>query len=860
MNEDREGRRPFIGESGEKLRVMLIKAQLPPERISLANVINCRATKVVEEERYGRLKKITKDDEPTPAEVKNCYDNLEGVIKMVNPKVIIAAGGCAMKRLIGGTGIQSKNGLILRSSKYPNAVIVPMFHPAYVGRNPGAEPETIQALITVRRYLDGEIKVKLGTYRAAETIEQFREMMDELEASSRFSMDIEGSGLVNFQEIWITSMAFSTIPGTGWVLPWRIGTKEFYEAVWKDRNSYKEAKGTALALKKRPSKIVNVFDFAKKVGVEAGFDYYWKGNPEVRERLGKLLASPKHLKIFHNAPFDMKVLRNKQPYQGFTISAPHRDTLVEHYLIDETKGTHSLDYLSSHYLDMGDYKKIINEWIVHSSDGENEGDSYAIIPWHIGKEYNGGDADATLRLADFFEPQLQSRQVKLRRGGWDMLYFLDNFMMPVQQMLVDAEEWGVKIDMQAVEAGERLMDQQIVAKKKELTEACGVVDVNLGSTKQLIKIFYEQLHFPILKKTEKGQPSTDDETLNELMKKVKHPAPKLLSEYRTLDKLQGTYVKGMRNKLFMDGRLHALFNLTTTDTGRLSSARPNLQNIPRPREGEVNIRRFFVPSEPGWKIVCADYSQAELRVLAFIANDKAAIQRFVEGRDPHNETAAAVFGLPPGVKAKKEQRVVAKRINFRIPYGSTAQGIAEQLTKEDNRPTSLAEAEEFIKKFFIAWPDAEKWFAATKQHVHDFGYVESYFGRRNHIKFANSPQQSLRNEAERKAINMPIQSLASDITLMSASTIWNEVKRRGLNNIVHLWSLVHDSILFEVREDFCIPFMRDLVYPKMTKWVADHFGFPFECDLEMGDRWGECDAVCPKCWKTYKDEHCPVCS
>ena len=851
--EDRDGREPFIGTSGKELQQMCQEVGLDWQRISLANIVACRPTtqKLTSkgEPMFRRHTgdPILTDGDPTPEEVKNCSEFLESTIRRAKARIIVPVGKAALKRITGRSNIMSSNGMVMDNPKYPNTVIIPMLHLA------GMRKEALFALGQIRKARDYELMPTAGNYRVVETIEGFHEMMAELRASDRFAFDIEASGLRDFQSVWIISMAFTTKKGTGWVLPWRLGTPEFYELVRADREAVNPKTGKPV----RPTRISNVYEFAESHGMsDPGFKYYWKEYPEVHKQLDELFQSNR-IKILHNAPYDIKVCQNKVPYQGFTFKGPIRDTMYMYFLQQGMRTKQSLEELTPRFTDLGNHKQVVRDWIKHDGSGDKPGDSYAIIPWEVISQYNAGDTDATYQIEEALIPQLEAMPSMI---GRNMLGFLDMLMMPAQGLLVGAEEWGVNIDTVVLDKGGRELQIAIEKKRQELFRACSVAEFNTNSTPQLSDIFYNKLDLPVLKRTPKGVPSTDEETMKMLEQQESHPAPKILREYRKLVKLHGTYVEGLRNKLYADGRLHCNFNMTFTDTGRTSSTSPSLQVIPRPRKDEVVIKDFFIPTYDDWVFVAVDFGQAELRVSAWYAQDDVAIQMFKDGRDIHQEVAAFVFGLAPGVQESKEQRTIAKGINFGIIFGETGYGLADQLSIEAGRPTTPEEAQKWIDRVFEERPKLKKWMDLTKEYAHKYGRVLSATGRQNILPHINSNDEAMQREAERKATNMPVQSFSSDLLLLSVLRVDREIRRRGLSDKVKLWNLVHDQAVWEMPKDMYVMFLNEVALPNMTDWITQLFGFPFTADAEVGRPWGSMKHYCLECFGLSVEEKCPRCT
>ncbi len=544
--------------------------------------------------------------------------------------------------------------------------------------------------------------------------------------------------------------------------------------------------------------------------VPVGHDYL--GAPaqlsrtEVLQALQPLLESEAHPKIMQNGKFDMNVLARA----GITLRGVAYDTMLESYVIDSVATRHNMDDLAQTYLH---YQTTTFEEL--AGKGANQL-TFNQIDIEKAAFYAAEDADITLRLHEALWPKLETDNALHK--------VFSEIEAPLITVLSRMERHGVFIDtrllhQQSVELGERM--QALIQTAYELAGQ----EFNLGSPKQLGEILYTKLQLPALKKTPTGQPSTAEPVLAELA--LDYPLPKVIMEYRGLSKLKSTYTDKLPQMVDpTTGRVHTSYHQAVASTGRLSSSEPNLQNIPIRTEEGRRVRQAFVAAS-GYKILAADYSQIELRIMAHLSGDAGLCDAFAKGLDIHRATAAEVFGVAlPQVTT--EQRRSAKAINFGLIYGMSAFGLAKQLQLGRNQ------AQEYIDLYFSRYPGVLRYMEDTRQHAAEKGYVETLFGRRLYLPDIHSKNGSLRQAAERVAINAPMQGTAADIIkrAMIAVDAWLQTSDIDARMIMQ----VHDELVFEVRESDA-ELLRDKVCVLMSSAAA--LRVPLLVDTGIGNNWDE---------------------
>ncbi len=567
------------------------------------------------------------------------------------------------------------------------------------------------------------------------------------------------------------------------------------------------------ALEIMDAKIVGV-NFAIEAGVAAyvpcGHDYM--GAPEqlplewVLQELKPILEDASKIKIGQNLKYDRSVLLN----YGIELRGIAFDTMLESYVWNSIGSRHNMDDLAQNYLD---YKTVTFEEIAGKGVKQL---TFNQLKVEDAGHYAAEDADITLRLHQFFWPQLEKIA--------SLKSVFDTIEMPLVSVLSRIERNGALVDAnllgkQSIELGERLI--QLERKAYEIAGQ----EFNLSSPKQLGVILFEQQKLPVLKKTPTGTPSTAEEVLQELA--LDYPLPKVLMEYRGLAKLKSTYTDKLPlviNK--RTGRIHTSYHQAVAATGRLSSQDPNLQNIPIKTEEGRRIRQAFIAPQ-GYKLVAADYSQIELRIMAHLSDDAGLLSAFEKGLDVHRATAAEVFGVGlDGVTP--EMRRSAKAINFGLIYGMSAFGLAKQLHVGRN------EAQQYIDRYFERYPGVQRYMNNIRALAHEQGYVETIFGRRLYLPDINAKNKNLQMGAERTAINAPMQGTAADIikTAMIKVQAWLDETQLDAKIIMQ----VHDELVLEVAESQ-LDKVREGLIGHMS--AAASLKVPLLVEAGVGNNWDE---------------------
>ena len=485
--------------------------------------------------------------------------------------------------------------------------------------------------------------------------------------------------------------------------------------------------------------------------------------------LDPLFRDPTVVKVAHHLKFDLKMLDK----YGFVADPPCFDTLIASFLLNPDKRGHGLKELSS---------TVLGVTMTPISDLIGSGRqmiTFDHVDIATATRYSGADADNTLRLKGVLETRLDAAQMR------DLL---ERIEMPLVPILMDMELCGVRIDPAHFATLSREMEAELNRLTMRLFEAAGR-QFNPASPKQVADILFNHLKLPESKQKKTGA-STDIEVLEELA--PLHEVPRLLAEYRQIEKLRGTYVDVLPKLVEPStGRIHTTYNQTIAATGRLSSSDPNLQNIPVRTEAGRRIREGFIPLEPGHLLLSADYSQIELRVLAHVSGDPALVEAFNTGRDVHALTASKVFGVPPA-EVPSELRDHAKIINFGIIYGMGANGLASRLK------IPLPEARRFIEEYFTAYAGVKAWIDRTLDEARKTGHVTTIAGRRRYLADINSKNYNARAAAERVAVNAPIQGASADMIKLAMIAIDGWLKSTNLRT--RMIMQVHDELIFDVPE------------------------------------------------------------
>ncbi len=474
-------------------------------------------------------------------------------------------------------------------------------------------------------------------------------------------------------------------------------------------------------------------------------------------------------KTGQNIKYDATVLK----WYGIELGGTWFDTMIAHYLL-APELRHNMDYMAETCLH---YKPVSIESLIGKKGKEQI--TMREAPLEAVKEYAAEDADITLQLRRHFEPMLQ-------KEGLETLF--RDIEAPLVKVLTDMEYEGVRIDTGFLENYSVELSGQIAALEENIHTAVGV-PFNIGSPKQVGEVLFDRMGIPYPgKKTKSGQYSTDEEILTDLSKN--HPVAADILKHRGLTKLKSTYVDALPKMVNpRTGRVHSSFNQALAATGRLSSNNPNLQNIPiRTPEG-AEVRKAFIPRDADHVLLSADYSQIELRIIAEISGDEAMLEAFIAGQDIHRATAARVFGVPFD-EVTTEQRYRAKTVNFSIIYGAGATNLSRQLD------IKRAEAGELISQYFHQYQGLKAYMERTVKQAREQGFVTTLMGRRRYLRDIHSKSSLERSNAERMAVNTPIQGTAADMIKIAMANIHRDLKSRGLHTKMILQ--VHDELVFDV--------------------------------------------------------------
>ena len=515
-----------------------------------------------------------------------------------------------------------------------------------------------------------------------------------------------------------------------------------------------------------------------------------------------LYESPEILKIGQNIKYDMEVLMN----YGVRLSAPMFDTMIAHYVL-QPEQKHNMDILA---------ETLLNYQTVHIDEligpkGKGQKSMRDLSPASV-CDYAAEDADVTLRLYNVLKP-------RLKEAGVEQLFY--DIEMPLVPVLADMETTGVRLDTEALAETSKVLTERMKQIERNIYELAGH-EFNIASPKQVGEVLFGEMKIVEKpKKTKTGQYVTYEEVLQQLRSKA--PIVADILEHRGLKKLLGTYVDALPKLINpRTGHIHTSFNQAVTATGRLSSSDPNLQNIPVRGEDGKEIRKCFIP-EPGELFFSADYSQIELRVMAHLSGDKNMIEAFREGYDIHAATAARIY-KEKIEDVSRDQRTKAKRANFGIIYGITVFGLAERLE------ISRDEAKQLIDGYFETFPDVHAYMEKAKELAREHGYAETFFHRRRYLPDITSHNATVRNFAERNAINAPIQGSAADIIKIAMVKIYERFRKEGIRSKMILQ--VHDELNFSV-----VPEEKEKVERIVLEEMQN--AYPLQVPLVADSGWGK---------------------
>jgi len=525
----------------------------------------------------------------------------------------------------------------------------------------------------------------------------------------------------------------------------------------------------------------------------------------VLEKLKPLLEDGAICKLGQNLKYDMNVLGN----YDITMQGIQHDTMLASYVLDSTL-RHNMDDMAVRYLSYS---------TTHYEDVAGKGAkqiSFNQVEIETAAPYAAEDADITLRLHNILWPQLE--QIKSLKSIYCEME------LPLLPVLSRMERNGVLLDVKMLEKQSGQISKRLAELEQAIYKIAGQ-EFNIGSPKQLQVILFEKLKLPVISKTPKGQPSTAESVLQELAHDF--PLPKSILEYRSLSKLKSTYTDKLPQQVDKDTqRVHTSYHQAVAATGRLSSSDPNLQNIPVRTEEGRRIRQAFIAA-PGYKLVAADYSQIELRIMAHLSGDAGLLDAFAKGLDVHTATAAEVFAVSTD-EVTKDQRRSAKAINFGLIYGMSAFGLAKQL--DITRP----EAQDYVDRYFKRYPGVKDYMEQTKEKAKEDGYVETVFGRRLYLHEINAKNGLRRQYAERTAINAPMQGTAADIIKRAMIDLDKEIQTGNFE--MRMIMQVHDELIFEIKESEVEQAIK-LITEKMEQ--AAELSVPLVVDVGIGVNWDE---------------------
>jgi len=530
---------------------------------------------------------------------------------------------------------------------------------------------------------------------------------------------------------------------------------------------------------------------------------------DVAEALSPLLADPDITIVNQNIKYDMIVMKRI----GLEVHGLGVDPMVGDYLLDAGARSHSLNTLAEKYLD---HRMIPISDLIGS--GKKQKQMFE-IDVEKAAEYAAEDADISFELAGIIEARLKEENL------YDLYWDLER---PLIHVLADMEFLGIRVDPAELQQQSEELGGRLEILMHEIYELAGE-EFNIDSPKQLRGILFDKLGLPVQKRTKTG-PSTDQEVLETLA--ALHELPEKIIEHRQLSKLKGTYLDTLPELINQEtGRIHASFNQVVAATGRLSSSDPNLQNIPIRREEGRRIRKAFLPGRDGWKLLCADYSQIELRMLAHFSRDPELVKAYQEGLDIHTAVAAEVFNLDPE-EVDKEERRIAKAVNFGVIYGQSPFGLAKALG------IPQAEAAEFIENYFTQFHRVEEFLLELLKDCADKGYAETILGRRREISGIRQLEGRQRNMPERTAINTVIQGSAADLIKQAMINVAARLKEEP--ELGNLLLQIHDELVFEFPHDQLEP-LASLVRKEMES--AMELDIPLVVDLAAGFNWYDLESL-----------------
>lgn len=795
---------PFVGKAGKFLERLLLSNGIDIRSCLVTNVCHCRP-----------LSNRT----PKTEEMKACRAHFLAKDIAAHPrKVIVAMGNCGYYGVFPkgtASGITKRSGIWEWSTEF-DAWVVPCIHPAGGLRNPHYVPEIAGALATVAQFLRGEYdpQPEEVQVQVVNSLDSLAEMVAEVREHGECSFDIETTGY-DFQTDKIICISICTTSTHSWVVP-----TTYYSWEMREEKHYDIGNDGGNGVDPKKYEVVSEEVLVGEDWTEEGTERrpYWKAAEweQVRAQLCDLLADSSIKLVAHNAMFDMSFLA----YQWeATFGGLLFDTMLAHHLLDENS-PHGLKPLACRYTTLGEYDRGLDEEftkIKRSRIAPIE-KHYGRIPPEILFRYAGLDTYATLQLKHIFYPRLQEE-------GLIKLYY--GLTIPLQDVLRRMEMRGIKVDEKLLLEYQKEWASELDVLREEVQAAVGF-ELNINSHPQLAQYFFGDKKYEPLKLTTTGRPSTDEESLKYLAEKVGDPAAVKILQYKKIYKLYSTYVNGILNNISsVDSRLHTRYLVHGTVSGRLSSQKPNLQNIPRASHDDVlagKLKKMFV-AEEGYQFVEMDYGQLEIRVWGHYADDPI-LTELLFADDIHSAIASEVY-QKSRESITKEERVITKALVFGVLYGRGPKSVSEEFG------WSIKKAQQFITDFFNRFPKAKEWLDMQVTLARTRGYVANLFGRRRRLPDMHSSEESVVAQAERQAVNSPIQGGAADIT--NAALVRLDIALEPFRS--HALLQVHDSIMCEVAADELaevIPLMRSVL-----ETAPKGFRVPLIVEAEVGSNWGE---------------------
>jgi DNA polymerase I-like protein with 3'-5' exonuclease and polymerase domains len=691
-------------------------------------------------------------------------------------KVIAVIGAESLKYVAGMTGIQKYNGVFVEK-KY-----LPIMHPNIVLMKPQLEDDIVKAFNQIPKILSGgesALPASEKDYCFIETEEQFLQYKEQIEQANPIVADIETTSVSPFTGN-ILGIALSTKPHQGLYASIDIVNK--YK-IW----------------------FHNIFK-TKKV-------------------------------IFHNSKFDMGYMEYEL---GFEFP-DFEDTMLLHYTLEEAVGTHGLKSLAMRFTDLGDYERELDDYKktwARKNKIKLADFNYGMLPSEILAPYACKDADATFQLYTKFKAIVEKSK------EFSSLY--NNLLIPATKAIKKLEKNGGPVDRKQVEWLSEQYDIDVEECLAEISNHEAVKRFerihgkvfNPNSTAQLRELFGNILNIKLIKKTATGADSVDKEVLKE----IDHPLAEAILDLREKSKMAGTYISNIKQGIDYDDRLRSGFNLQGTTSGRLSSSgNLNYQNIPRDNK---DIKKLF-KARPGYKIVQCDLGTAEVYYAAVLSNDKFLQQAFIDKLDFHSYVAKQMFNLPCEVhevkNLYKNERQYAKAITFGIMYQAGPAKIAETVNKDAKagEEITVLQAKQFIQKYFNEARALKKFIDASNHQIENYAYIYSFFGRKRRLPEAKAPNPGVAKHAIRSGVNFLVQSVASDINIFGLVDIFNWIEENNYEKDIIPFTVVHDSIVSEVREDLVSEYIRNARACIQKDRGLSIPGCPIKVDFEIGPSWGE---------------------